>query len=125
MRRTLLLPIFSILLVVAAFSVVSGCMKDHSPSRYYRLGQSYELESSEFEECRRRADRGDKDAAFKLYFHYAIGVGDAKTGESWLRRAVDLGHMEAKGHLEALSEPAKGSQGPRHDGTPVADPFGG
>lgn len=42
-----------------------------------------------------RAKLGDPEAAYKLFAHYAIGVGDGKKGQEFFDRAVSLNYPPA------------------------------
>jgi len=45
--------------------------------------------------CVQRASKGDAEAAYRLYAHYGIGVGDAKNAQKYFDQAVALEYPAA------------------------------
>lgn len=73
-------------------------------NRHISGSQSFLLSSAQVKEMRGLADKGDSEAAFKLYLHYSFGMNDQKNGLYWLKKAADLGNTTAKQHLDTLNE---------------------
>jgi TPR repeat protein len=83
----------------------------------------FELTPTQVDENRHLGNEGNAEAAFRLYEHYAFGVGDEGTAVHWLRKAGELGHKKAKQHLdvEATTEESRRADG--GTGAPAKDPF--
>ena len=58
------------------------------------------LSTSEYKEAIIAAKNGDGRAAYKLYWHYAAGLGDAERKMFWLRRSAELDYQLAQEVLE-------------------------
>lgn len=55
-----------------------------------------------FEECRRRAQQGEREAQFRLGMMYGLGLGTAQSypeALAWYRRAAEQGEPRAQNNL--------------------------
>jgi hypothetical protein len=85
--------------------------------------QYFELTPTQLDENLRMASDSNANAAFRLYQHYAFGVADETTGACWLRKAADLGHKQAKQHLDVEAATEKFRKADGGTGAPAKDPF--
>jgi hypothetical protein len=82
-----------------------GCnMKCSDKSDPETGANSFVLSASEIAANKAQSDAGDKDAAFSLYRHYMFGMCNEGEGRFWLKRAVALGHEQAKQHYSVLDD---------------------
>jgi len=95
-----------LILGCALLTMFEGCMKN-SDHTAMTGAQYFWLPSYEVAQLSNLAEKGDKDAAFRLYEYYAFGVFQEKDAIVWLKIAVDLGHEKAKLYLKAYEDARK------------------
>ena len=61
--------------------------------------EKYSISEAEERDLRRRAQEGDKDAAFRLTMFHTFVSGDKEQELHWMRRAAELQHRSAQYNL--------------------------
>ncbi|QIF01743.1 hypothetical protein [Roseimicrobium sp. ORNL1] len=74
---------------VLLFGVLMSACADPRKN-YPRSGVAY-LPNKELSKVTRAAVAGDRVAAYKLYLHHGMAMGDPVAGEAWHKRARELG----------------------------------
>lgn len=59
------------------------------------MGQGAILPDKDVKQYTEQASRGDGEAAYKLFWHYSIGLGDGINGQKYFDRAVELEYPTA------------------------------
>ena len=70
------------------------------------IGGSLMLDASELASTKRLAENGDGEAAYLVYQHYSIGLGDPSRAKSWLEKSFAAGYpaaIEAVKVLESIN----------------------
>jgi len=82
------------LLPMLFFLIILGCEDRSIP---VCTSQSFVLRPQEYANLVEQANKGDKDAAWRIYNHYSMGLqNDAAQEEIWLRKSAKLSHHEAQ-----------------------------
>jgi TPR repeat protein len=72
-------------------------------ARPISANHSLNLSDREVVKMTNRANKGDGDAALRLYMHYAFAQSDSHTGIYWLEKAAESGNETAKHNLRVLA----------------------
>jgi len=87
------------------------------------MSHQYELTVNQIDRLQLLAMKGDAEAAYRLYLHYAFWVNDEAKASYWLEKAVELGHEMAKMHQKAAEESKRIDTTNVSVGQPVPNPF--
>ncbi|GGC20195.1 tetratricopeptide repeat protein [Pseudoduganella buxea] len=77
-------------------------MDDQKNSGPISTGSTYWLSKFERSQLTDKANRGDKDAAFRLAQYYAFSEFDNEKEQHWLERSARAGHTAAQYNLSFL-----------------------
>jgi len=112
-----------IIYFIGIIILCGGCMNNDTDKTAITGAQYFELNSSEINKNCHLANNGNKNAAFILYQHYALGVYDKKASRYWLKKAVALGHEQAKQHLKVATDIEKTATDEEDSESYVESPF--
>lgn len=73
--------------------------KDEQMQSPVSTGSTYFLSETDIHLLEKKAEKGDKDSAFKLYQYYSLVALDEKIGYQWLVKAAENGHPIAQYNL--------------------------
>jgi len=91
------------LIILSLYSVSCASRKESQISKT-TIVKSLDVEDGEYEHLKKKALRGDGQAAYRLANYFGFVLGDENTSLYWMNESARLGNSSAIEYLESVPE---------------------